>query len=242
MKTGNTYDFRVEPQDVDFTLHATVTSMCNAILNTAGVDAQRNGLGVDVLTPKNRSWVLSRLAVEFDRLPEQYTYYKIRTWVNDDGRLVSLRNFMLTDDEDNVFGRVASQWCMIDFARRTPVDLREIADVYLPLMSEEPSPCDKPRKVRPAEPQSVCEHRVVYSDIDFNRHVNTMRYIDMMFDMFPIDTFDELRPFRLDIQFVKEARYGQTLIVGLERQNDLSLFEIKSDDGATVCRAAIEWR
>ena len=242
MKTGNTYDFRVEPQDVDFTLHATVTSMCNAILNTAGVDAQRNGLGVDVLTPKNRSWVLSRLAVEFDRLPEQYTYYKIRTWVNDDGRLVSLRNFILTDDEDNVFGRVASQWCMIDFARRTPVDLREIADVYLPLMSEEPSPCDKPRKVRTAEPQSVCEHRVVYSDIDFNRHVNTMRYIDMMFDMFPIETFAEPRPFRLDIQFVKEARYGQTLIVGLERQDDLSLFEIKSDDGATVCRAAVEWR
>ncbi len=242
MQTGNTYDFRVEPQDVDFTLHATVTSMCNAILNTAGVDAQRNGLGVDALSRKNRSWVLSRLAVEFDRLPEQYTPYSIRTWVNDDGRLVSLRNFMLTDGDGNVFGRVASQWCMIDFERRTPVDLREIADVYLPLMSDEPSPCDRPRKVRAAEPQCTFEHRVVYSDIDFNRHVNTMRYIDMMFDMLPIEIFAEPRPLRLDVQFIKESRYGQTLTVGLERQGDISLFEIRSDDGAAVCRASVEWR
>ena len=43
MSAGNVYDFRVEPQDVDFTLRATITSMCNCVLNTAGVDAQRNG-------------------------------------------------------------------------------------------------------------------------------------------------------------------------------------------------------
>ena len=70
-------------------------------------------------------------------------------------------------------------------------------------------------------PQHVMEHRVVYSDIDFNRHVNTMRYINMMFDMLPIEQLTAIRPVRLDIHFMHECRYGQTLTVGYEQQGRL---------------------
>ena len=243
MQTGNVYEFRVEPQDVDFTLRSTLSAMCNNVLNIAGVDAQRNGFGVDALMEHNCSWVLSRLAVEFDLLPLQFTSFTIRTWVNYDGHLLSSRNFVLTDADGNIFGRVVSQWCMIDFERRKPVDLHQLAETYMKLLSDEPSPCERPRKLRAIEPSQIFEHRIVYSDIDFNRHVNTMRYIDMMVDMLPIETFADPRPVRMDIHFLKESVYGQTLSVGLDREDDnLSLFEIKSDDGAIVCRASFEWR
>ena len=33
------YAYRVEPQEVDFTLRATLASLGSAVLNTAGVDA-----------------------------------------------------------------------------------------------------------------------------------------------------------------------------------------------------------
>ena len=44
---------------------------------------------------------------------------------------------------------------------------------------------------------------MVYSDIDFNRHVNTMRYIEMMLDMLPVDMLTQEAPVRLDIHFLK---------------------------------------
>lgn len=241
-KTGNTYDFRVEPQDVDFTLRSTIASLCNNVLNIAGVDAQRNGFGVDSLMKNNCSWVLSRLAIELDTRPGQFSQYAIRTWVNYDGRLLSSRNFVLTDAGGTVFGRVVSQWAMINFETRRPVDLTQLADAYTSVLSDEESPCERPRKLRAAEPTRTFEHRIVYSDIDFNRHVNTMRYMDMMVDMLPIETFAEPRPVRIDMHFAKESVYGQTLTVGLEEQENVSLFEIKSDDGATICRASFEWR
>ncbi len=78
-------------------------------------------------------------------------------------------------------------------------------------------------------PQHVMEHRVVYSDIDFNRHVNTMRYINMMFDMLPIEQLTAIRPVRLDIHFMHECRYGQTLTVGYEQRDGLSLFEVSNE-------------
>ena len=242
MKTGNTYQFRVEPQDVDFTLRSTIAAMSNNVLNIAGVDAQRNGFGVDALMKNNCSWVLSRLAMEFDRMPEQFTGYSIRTWVNYDSRVLSSRNFVLTDSEGHIFGRVVSQWAMINFETRHPVDLRQLADSYTSVLSDEESPCERPHKLTAIEPEQTFEHRIVYSDIDFNRHVNTMRYMDMMVDMLPIETFSTPRPVRIDLHFIKESVYGQTLTVGLQQTGDLSLFEIKSDDGAVVCRASFEWK
>ena len=105
-----------------------------------------------------------------------------------------------------------------------------------------PSPTERPRKIREVNPTQRSEHRVVYSDIDFNRHVNTMRYIEMMLDVLPIERFAEERPLRLDINFLKEARYGQTLSVALEERGSQTLVEIRSDAGAALCRGAFEWR
>lgn len=52
---------------------------------------------MDALNADNHSWVLSRMAVEFDSQPTQYTDYTIATWINEYGRVLSTRNFTLTD-------------------------------------------------------------------------------------------------------------------------------------------------
>ena len=210
------YNYRVEPQDVDFTLRATIPSLGSAILNTAGIDAHGKGFGVDALNADNHPWVLSRMAVEFDCQPGQYTDYTIATWINEYGRVLSTRNFTLTDAAGNEFGRAVTQWAMIDLRSRSALDLSWVGDAHADAIVDAPSPTDKPRKIRDVDPAQTAVHKVVYSDIDFNRHVNTMRYIEMMLDVLPIERFAEERPLRLDINFLKEARYGQTLSVALD--------------------------
>ena len=235
------YNYRVEPQDVDFTLRATIPSLGSAILNTAGIDAHGKGFGVDALNADYHSCVLSRMAVEFDCQPGQYTDYTIATWINEYGRVLSTRNFTLTDAAGNEFGRAVTQWAMIDLRSRSALDLSWVGDAHADAIVDAPSPTEKPRKVMGITPQHVMEHRVVYSDIDFNRHVNTMRYINMMFDMLPIEQLTAIRPVRLDIHFMHECRYGQTLTVGYEQRDGLSLFEVSNGEEAAV-RAALEWR
>ena len=108
--------------------------------------------------------------------------------------------------------------------------------------AEPPPPRDKPRRVRGEGPPAPAEPRVVYSDIDFNRHVNTMRYIEMMLDMLPVDMLTQEVPVRLDIHFLKECRFGQTLTVGCELRGRSALFEISADGAAAAVRASIEWK
>ena len=237
------YNFVVAPEKVDFTLHATIEAICSDILNVAGVDAKVKGISADILMQSNRSWVLSRMSVEIDRHLNQYEIYDIDTWVNPHAsRLVSPRNFELLDSESKVFGRAVSQWCVIDFEKRMPVALEEIDSLFEGKFCDTPSPCEPPRKVRGIEPQVVRKHEVRYSDIDFNRHVNTMRYIRMMLNTLPIEYLTDNRPLRLDIHFAKECHLGEVLTIGYEQRGDVSLFEIRNGDDAVACTAAIEWR
>ena len=123
MAEKSVYRYRVEPEAVDFTMHATISALGAAVLNAAGVDAHGKGFGVDALTKHNCSWVLSRLALELDRRPAQYDDYRIATWISDYGRVLSTRNFVLEDAEGRTFGRAVSQWAMIDLDTRTALDL-----------------------------------------------------------------------------------------------------------------------
>lgn len=243
MAEKSRYDYRVEPQDVDFTLRATISSLGAAILNTAGIDAHGKGFGVDALNADNHSWVLSRMAVEFDSRPVQYTDYEVATWISDYGRVLSTRNFTLTDTASGrEFGRAVTQWAMIDLQSRSAIDLSWVGDAHADAVVDAAPPTDKPRKIREVNPTETADHRVVYSDIDFNRHVNTMRYIEMMIDMLPLEMLMQEAPVRFDIHFLRECRYGQTLAVGYEQRGRTALFEIRNDAGTAAVRASIEWK
>lgn len=236
------YQEYLEPHGVDFTLHATIASLGEVILNRAGEDAHRHGFGIDVLFPQNLTWVLSRMSMEFEWRPEQYSHYKLETWVSDYNRILSTRNFVLSDEQGEVFGHAVTQWTMIDMKKRSFVDLTDVCEAHNTAIVDEPSPIERPRKIRNVSPTRYTQHQVVYTDIDFNRHVNTMRYIEMMLNMLPLERLTEQRPVRVDVHFLHESHYGQVLTIGLEEREGSDWFEVKAEDGTPCVRASFEWK
>lgn len=235
------YSYRIEPQDVDFTLRASVSSVINYLLNVAGIDAHNKGFGVDVLQGQSFTWVLSRLAVEINRQPHQYDNVDIETWVNEFNRLSSTRNFRLMYGGE-VLASGVSQWCMLNMETRQAVDMSLLKDVYERAMVDAPSPIVAPQRLRGGELRTVVSRPVVYSDLDFNRHVNTLRYIDMIFDALPLDIIENNNGLRIDLNFIAEARYGETLSLGVSQEAGVWQFEVSSNESKTLCRAKIEFK
>ena len=242
MENQTTYRYQVATQNVDFTLRATIDSLGNYILNTAGIDAQGKGFGVDVLSPKNLTWVLSKLVLEIDSRPEQFADFDLTTWVNQNSRLVSTRNFTLADSDGNIFCRAFSQWCMLDFDTRMPVDMNTLAKVHDGTIVDCPSPCERPRRLGAVKSEPIAEHKVVYSDIDFNRHMNTMRYIDLIFDSMPIEVPEKLEAWRMDVNFMREALYGDHLRLKSDAGDNAASYEFENQAGEALCRFAFEFK
>ena len=241
MATISSYPFTIQPENVDFTLRASAASIISYMLNVAGTDAHRKGFGVEALQGHTFTWVLSRLAVEISTQPRQYTDIEIDTWVNEFNRLSSTRNFKMRIG-DEVIAAGVSQWCMLNMETRQAVDMTLLKDIYERAMVAEASPIAAPARLRDVEPQISVSRPVVYSDIDFNRHVNTLRYIDLIFDTLPLELIEKNAGMRLDINFIAEALYGEVLTIGAYSEGNVWQFEISSDSGKKLCRAKIEFK
>jgi len=67
-------------------------------------------------------------------------------------------------------------------------------------------------------PQSVSIRRPVYSDLDYNGHVNNARYIEWVSDLFDPSVFDDKRMKVIDIKFCSEIRHGSDVILELSQE------------------------
>ncbi|MDR2125821.1 MAG: acyl-ACP thioesterase [Prevotellaceae bacterium] len=240
MTSKTTYKHTVQPSEVDFSLRATIVSMIGYIIDIAGVDADAKGFGIKKLNNDNHSWVISRMALDFYRLPHKYESIDITTWVNDYGKLLTTRNFTVTDENSRSILAAVTQWAMIDISTRRPVDLRYV-DEYNKYLCADISPVKIPCKIAAINPQKTVIHEIVYSDIDFNRHVNSLRYLTLMIDMLPIELLSNTNPIHVEINFLHESQYGDILTIAYEQRGIKSLFEIKNSGNIPICRALIEW-
>ncbi len=253
---AGTYRYRIGPRDIDASQRARLYTMGDVILGAANDDADMLGFGVGDLNLGNASWVLSRMAVELHRLPSRGEQIDIYTWVSDYGRLFTTRNMTLgrnTDEDGEVFGAAVTLWAMIDLDTRRPLDLSPLSGKATSLVDREP-PIERPRKVGAPTADAGCAngliekpYEVVYSDIDFNGHVNSMKYLEWMIDMLPSEVPPTLSPVRFDINYLHEATLGETLTIFYAPATPTVAtpaapthhFEIRNSTGTPICRATI---
>ena len=75
------YDFLAEPFHCDFSGRLFMGHLGNHMLNAADFHSSARGFGMKYLMSIQRSWVLSRLAIEMTEMPRQYTKFSVETWV-----------------------------------------------------------------------------------------------------------------------------------------------------------------
>lgn len=215
--------------------------LVNRIIEVATLHADSLGIGYRRLSRDNQAWVLSRMAIEMERYPKAGENYTLATWIESFNRHFSERNIEILDGDGTAIGYARTIWSVIDTNARTSCDISALASMA-DHIAEKECPIERQSKIKAVERLHEARHTFRYSDIDFNRHVNTMRYIEMMCDMLPLELISSPAPVRLDIHFLKECRYGQTLTVGCELHERSALFEVCGEPGVAAVRAGFEWK
>lgn len=86
-KVGRYLDM-AEPFHCDFSHRLFMGHLGNHMLNAADFHSRDRGFGMDYLNSINKTWVLSRLAIEMDEMPLQYEKFYVETWVERDRKSV----------------------------------------------------------------------------------------------------------------------------------------------------------
>jgi acyl-ACP thioesterase len=242
MKTNHKFTYCVTPQDVDFTRRITIISLGDYILNTAGAAASLNNFGMEKLQEENLAWVVSRFAVEMNCYPAQYEEFTIETWVEDYGRLFTTRNFKIFDKNQQPIGSACSIWAIIDLETRRSINLDAKiewkrfatginAGIERPVRIEEVTAKNEPNAY----------HSIVYSDIDFNQHVNSMKYVQWFADTLDLQRFKNKNIARMDVNYMHEALFGEQVQIFTREAEQKTLCEIKNSDNKALCKIQFIW-
>lgn len=242
-KKIGSYKFIAEPFHVDFNGRLTMGVLGNHLLNCAGFHASERGFGIATLNEDNYTWVLSRLAIDLEEMPYQYEEFTVQTWVENVYRLFTDRNFAIIDKDGKKIGYARSVWAMINLNTRKPADLLTLhGGSIVDYVCDEPCPIEKPSRIKVATDQPCAKLTAKYSDIDINGHVNSIRYIEHILDLFPIDLYKSKRIQRFEMAYVAESYYGDELSFFEEevRENEYHV-EIKKNGSEVVCRAKVKF-
>ncbi len=235
------YRFVAEPFLVDFTGHLTMGMLGNHLLNCAGFHATARGFGIPMLNRMGCTWVLSRLAMEMDQMPAQYEAFTVQTWIESCYRLFTNRNFAVLDKNGRPTGYARTIWAVIDLHTRKPIDMpAAAADRIGEYICGEPCPIDKPSRMKAAALEPAGSLNVRYSDIDINGHVNSIRYIEHILDLFPLEMYRRRRVRRFEATYVAESRYGDSLAFYKQQTGeDTFEVELRKNGAEPVCRAKL---
>ena len=236
-----TYQFVAEPFHVDFNGRLTMGVLGNHLLNCAGFHASDRGFGIATLNEDNYTWVLSRLAVELDEMPYQYEKFSVQTWVENVYRLFTDRNFAIIDKDGKKIGYARSVWAMINLNTRKPADLLALhGGSIVDYVCDEPCPIEKPSRIKVTSDQPVATLTAKYSDIDINGHVNSIRYIEHILDLFPIELYQTKRIRRFEMAYVAESYFGDELSFFCDEANENEFHvEVKKNGSEVVCRSKV---
>ncbi len=246
------YDFLAEPFHCDFSQRLFMGHLGNHMLNAADFHSNDRGFGVKYLLKVNRAWVLSRLAIEMEEMPPMYTRFKVETWIENAMRFFTSRNFRVVGEDGKVYGYGRSIWAMIDVESRQPADLFSIDNGSIKnwIVTDKECPIDKGGRVKMNDDAVLVRTiETFYNDVDINGHINSIKYIEHVLDLWDLDWYQKHSIHRFEIAYVAEAHQGDQL--SFFRENTDSPLEYcvrimkNSPNGADpieVCRSRVIFR
>ena len=217
------YEFLAEPFHCDFSQRLFMGHLGNHMLNAADYHSTDRGFGMGWLLSVNRAWVLSRLAIEMDDMPTMYTRFSVETWVESAMRYFTNRNFRVVDEGGHVYGYGRSIWAMIDTETRQPCNILDIRDGELMnwVEKDKENPMAKLTRVKmDDQAELVRTIDTYYNDVDINGHINSVKYIEHVLDLWPLDWYRTHRIHRFDIAYVAECHQGDRLSFYREQTGD----------------------
>lgn len=243
----DSYPFYVEPFHVDFTGRIFMGILGNHLLNAAGNHSQRRGWGIGALNENHYTWVLSRLSIEMEELPRQYEHAEVQTWVESVMKLFTNRNFAILRSDGTAYGYARSVWAMIDMQTRKPCDLLSLYDGdilnYVVEPEENICPIAGHGRFRFKDAQLVRTIDTYYSDVDINGHINSIKYIEHILDLFPRERYEQQHIRRFEIAYKAESYMGDRLGFYIQPvdENETDV-EVRKNDSEVVCQAKICFR
>ena len=207
--TGN---YEILSFEADFCGRAHLSALMNYLQEAARRHAVREKFSVFDLAEKGLTWVVSRYHLLVSRYPRMGETILVKTWASGKHGFYALRDFQIFDERKDLIAAATSSWMIIELASQRPVRVENLFPDEL-ILEERALEDDFPTLPIVERLDHRAVFRVMFEDLDYNRHVNNVVYSRWAVEGMPRDILFSGRPQELEINYRSEAFYGDEIEV-----------------------------
>lgn len=237
--------FKVRSYEVDHHQEASISTICNYFQEAAGLHAQELHFDISDLQKKGLTWILYKLHVSVQKFPQRWQSVQVTTWPSTGDGLRAYRDYELYDKEGRLLAAGLSQWMVLDIKKRRPVKMPE------ELMSSRFKTDQHVLELHKGNLQKIdlINPKIVtiagLNDLDMNRHVNNVRYIDWMTNYDFSEGLKHRKCREIIIQYTAETKAGDKIYISSANnnagENEVCCTLFKNDKNSPIANAKMRW-
>ena len=183
----------------------------------------------------HQAFILAKVYMRFYESAHAYEDVTVETWTGEESRGFTFYRSFVVKKGDKIIADALTLWCLVDTENRKLLQVSKFENNFI----DEPSlNIEMPRKIKfpndiPFE--FVGKRKIVYSDIDYNKHMNNTHYPNMLIDFLPHP--ENFKVTELMLSFIKGAIYEEEIEIHRCCENDTFYFKTLNSDNNTCLEA-----
>ena len=165
-----------------------------------------------------------------------YEEITVSTWTCE-SRGYAFSRFYQIKRGDEVVAMADTTWALLDLNSK---QLCKVDSIYLGFEHEPPADIGIPMRFRvpkTEELELLGQRPIVYSDLDYNMHMNNTKYADMLCDFMPYDKIGDIRG--ISLSYLHEAAFGDTVKVYCYSGDNKYSFRTVNGEGVSCLEAEV---
>ncbi len=214
-----TKKYTITFEDVTDKLELKNISLMKYLVDAAGMHSETVGYGLSTIDKTHIGFLLVGWKVKILENPHLLDEIEIRTWAENLSHSLSVRNFEVYI-KDKLVALASTKWIMVNPKDHSvAIVTEEIENAYGPVnkkVFDEPIP-----KLRiPEKVDKTKEYTIERRDIDSNKHVNNLKYLEIALELLSDDDYSETDFSEITVNYKNECKLHHDVLCSYTKISD----------------------
>ena len=226
---------RLDLEDVGYSNMVTNKAIIKILENAGGRHSESVHYGLNDMEKVGFSWILLGWKVKVLKRPIYNEELTINTWGRGSNRAFTYRDYEIYDESGKLCSIATSKWAIVDINTGRLKELTpKIIEKY---QCEDKKVFEEDYTLKLKEPSTVIsrqEHKAQRRDIDINKHIHNLYYLDYAYEALPEEIYEQPECDNIEIMYKKQIKFNDEFECLYTREENQNIITIKSKDEKTL--------
>lgn len=236
-------EFTIRTSEIDRAKKVTATAFIDLMQEAAMQNVIDLKVSVWDMAEKSISWVLMRKNLRLYRLPTLGETIKIKTYPAGFDKLFTYRDYQVFDKDHQLLAESSSTWLLMNTIKRSIARIPEEMRLRGDFDTSQCLPHAKNKLPKLTQVDLKKTFIVNWHDMDFNEHLNNVRYMQWMFETVDYYLKHTGKLEELDIIYKAECYWKDTVEVRTQKVDEFTYLHrlVRLSDNEEIALARTRW-